>query len=405
MSAAADGKRYDTLDAVRGVALLGIFLMNVEWFSRPVSEIGLGPPPGLTGADAIAAWGVYALVQGKFWVLFSLLFGMGFVLMASRAEAAGRALAPAYLRRLAMLAVFGVLHAVLLWTGDILLGYAIAGVGLLVLQRLRGPALWMLGGALYLALAGLSLVAALAIAWLPPEAMEQMQAAREAGRVAAEVYARGDFAAVTAQRMTDFAARLSSYAAVAPMALGVFLIGAWLLRSGMVLDPPAHRRPLRRMAAVGLALGTPLVALAVWLAWTRAQDVGGQYLATSVMTVGSLPMALAYLALLALGLSAPWAHGLRAWLAPAGRMALTHYLLQSLVASWVFFGYGLGLYGQIGRAGQTLLVLGVFALQLLASRWWMARFAHGPLEWLWRTFTLLQRPPLRRPAGPESGRA
>nr|WP_263858556.1 DUF418 domain-containing protein [Coralloluteibacterium stylophorae] len=170
----------------------------------------------------------------------------------------------------------------------------------------------------------------------------------------------------------------------------------WCVRSGVVVDPAAHRRVLMRMLGWGAPLGAALTALALWIALGAEAGSGGRYLALGVMLFANLPLALAYLAVLALAFARM--PRLRAWLAPAGRMALTNYILQSLVASLVFYGYGAGLYGQIGRAGQCGLVLAVFAAQLVISRWWMGRFAYGPLEWLWRAATWLRWPPLRRAA-------
>ena len=118
-------QRIEALDVVRGFALLGIFLMNIEWFNRPISSLGEGMPTGLTGLDWWASWFVLYFVQGKFWTIFSLLFGMGFAVMLTRAERAGREFKIVYLRRVLALAVFGAAHFILLWAGDILFSYAV----------------------------------------------------------------------------------------------------------------------------------------------------------------------------------------------------------------------------------------------------------------------------------------
>lgn len=125
-------ERIQALDVIRGFALLGIFLMNIEWFSRAQGEMSMGLPVGLTGADWWASRLIYVLVQGKFWTIFSLLFGMGFAVMLARAEQAGRSFLQTYLRRIAALAVFGAIHFILLYTGDILFSYAVAAVALLI---------------------------------------------------------------------------------------------------------------------------------------------------------------------------------------------------------------------------------------------------------------------------------
>jgi uncharacterized membrane protein YeiB len=139
----AAGERIQALDVVRGFALIGIFLMNVEWFSRPIAELG-GLPTDATGADWWAGYLVFVLVQGKFWTMFSLLFGMGFAVMLTRAERAGRAFLVPYVRRIAALAVFGALHHIFLWAGDILFSYAVAAMCLLLLMWARWAALVLL---------------------------------------------------------------------------------------------------------------------------------------------------------------------------------------------------------------------------------------------------------------------
>src|SRR5262245_33859500 len=127
------GERIEELDVVRGFALIGVFLMNVEFFNRSIAGIEEGMPPGLTGLDWFASWFIAYFVQGKFWTIFTLLFGMGFAVMLTRAERAGRPFLVPYLRRILALAVFGALHFIFLWAGDILFAYAIAAGGLLVL--------------------------------------------------------------------------------------------------------------------------------------------------------------------------------------------------------------------------------------------------------------------------------
>ena len=128
----AESQRIEALDVVRGFALLGILLMNIEWFNRPLATFNDGMPRGLTGLDWLASWFIAYFVQGKFWTIFSLLFGMGFAVMLVRAERAGRAFTKVYLRRILALAVFGAVHFIYVWEGDILFSYAAAALALLI---------------------------------------------------------------------------------------------------------------------------------------------------------------------------------------------------------------------------------------------------------------------------------
>src|SRR6187455_3458809 len=146
----ASSERITALDVVRGFALIGIFLMNIEWFNRPIAELGMGLP-NTGGADWWAGYLIYILVQGKFWTMFSLLFGMGFAVMLTRAERAGRNFLVPYIRRIAALAAFGALHHIFLWAGDILFSYAVAALCLLLLLWARWFALVLIPAACFLA--------------------------------------------------------------------------------------------------------------------------------------------------------------------------------------------------------------------------------------------------------------
>jgi len=145
----AENQRIEALDVVRGFALLGIFLMNIEWFNRPIAALGIeGMPRGLTGADWLASWFIAYFVQGKFWTIFSLLFGMGFAVMLVRAERAGREFIKVYLRRILALAVFGAVHFIYVWEGDILFSYAVGALALLIVLYGRAAPLLAAGAAL-----------------------------------------------------------------------------------------------------------------------------------------------------------------------------------------------------------------------------------------------------------------
>ena len=179
--------------------------------------------------------------------------------------------------------------------------------------------------------------------------------------------------------------------------VGLFLIGGALQRSGAMSDPRACLHWPRSMRNVGLPLGFAAMAVSTWLGTASPDETLAVRQAVQVVLflVASLVLALAYGATLVMALPGPTGQWLKAWLAPAGRMALSNYLMQSLIGTLLFYGYGLGLWGQVGRAWQAVGVLAVFALQMLASRWWLARFRYGPVEWIWRCFTYGRIVPIR----------
>lgn len=467
--------RIQTLDVVRGIALLGIALMNVEFFNRPIGDLDAGMPAGATGIDFWAGWFVHVFVRGKFWTMFSLLFGMGFAVMLTRAEQAGRGFFAPYLRRSLALAAFGALHFICLWTGDILFSYA-TGALLLMLVFYAKPQVLLWLGVLLLAFAaafgaahslghalpwqpmlgfGIPLLllgvvayalrrwplsglraAGLALYLLPslamtiggavmlgqpPEAerdrIQQVEAKtpeqkkdvakalerraeqrkEHAQDIADEtrLMRQGSYGEATAWRAGSFVKHLGPTIGFAFIVLGMFLLGAWFIRSGVMADPAAHLKLFRQMAWIGipLGLGLSLVAARIALTHVPGQNDGPFQLSMGLTFVGNLPACLGYVGAAVLLLHGRWRHWL-AQLAPVGRMALTNYLTQSALGTWFFYGYGLGHWG-MPRSQQVLYVLVVFALQVLLSRWWLSKFRFGPMEWLWRWITYGTRPPMR----------
>lgn len=180
--------------------------------------------------------------------------------------------------------------------------------------------------------------------------------------------------------------------------LALFLVGAWFVQSGVMAEPARHLPLFRRLAFVALPLGTAATVASSLLATRHVPGDNTQLwqLAMGLQMLGALPMSLGYMAVLVLLLQSPARTRWLGWLAPAGRMALTNYLSQTVICSLVFYGYGFGQWG-MPRAWQVVFVAAVFALQVLLSHWWLARFRYGPLEWLWRSATYLQLPRMRQP--------
>ena len=402
-------ERVAVLDVLRGFALLGILLMNIEAFVGPLNASLTGLDANLVGIDRWADAAIYLMVQGKFYTLFSLLFGVGFAVMMSRAEAVGRPFAGIYVRRLGALAAIGLAHMVLLWSGDILFTYALIGAVLLLLFRNTAvarlprwgvaiyllPSLLMFGFAALIQLARLSPEGAAEVEQELAKAADTWQASIDAQRLA--YGAGGSYAEATLQRLADFGFLLTQIPFWGAMILGMFLIGAWFWRSGMFADVGLHRARWRWLRFWGFVAGLPLVLAGFWLAPTvlphRLDFVSAT--AAFVTALGNLALCLGYAATLVLAFESPYWWRRLSLLAPAGRMALSNYLLQSLVCVGIFYGHGLGFYEQLPRAWQVPFVLLLFALQVAASHWWLARYRYGPMEWLWRWLTYGRRPAFR----------
>ena len=403
----APAERLSHLDALRGFALLGILLMNMEAFTGPMLASGSGLDPALSGIDRIADGLVYFFVQGKFFTLFSLLFGMGFAVMSQRAEAAGGDFAGVYWRRGLVLLAIGLLHGVLVWSGDILATYALLSFLLLAFRPL--PARWLgwLGALVYLGGAGLVFALAL-LSWvvsLAPEGADAWNRAISQGGAqmlalvddARRVYASGSYGEAVTQRLRELGASLGNITVFGPLVFGMFLLGAAFVRSGAMVEPARHARLFALLRWVAMPLGllamTASFALASYFPLDRFDLRTGS--AQALGFVASGLMSLGYMAWLLRAFATRAGARLAAWLAPAGRMALTNYLMQSVVCTLVFYGYGLGFFGRMPRAWQVLFALGLFALQMLLSRWWLRRFRFGPAEWLWRSLTYWKAQPMR----------
>ncbi|MBB5865317.1 DUF418 domain-containing protein [Xanthomonas sp. 3058] len=395
-------ERIVVLDVLRGFALLGILLMNIEAFVGPLDLAVTGVEPHWHGADRVADALIYIFVQGKFYTLFSLLFGMGFAVMAQRAEQAGRPFLGMYLRRTLGLLAIGLAHAVLLWSGDILVTYALLALLLLTARSVPTATLPWLAGLVYLCAPGLMLLYGLVgmLTQLDPAAAADWNAATvDAARQAlANVQAQraafgsGTYLQATLQRWHDTQQAMTGLSINGPAMLGMFLFGSWFVRSGAIAAPERFPRLFQtlRYGVLPLGLGVMLASymLEPWMDPARLD----------LRLSGAAALSLIAGPLMSLGYAA-WVVRLAphlAWLAPAGRMALTNYLMQSVVCTWIFYGYGLGYFEQLPRVWQLPFALAVVVVQVVLSRLWLRWFRFGPMEWLWRSVTYLHAPPMRR---------
>ena len=390
--------RIEVLDVLRGFALLGIFLMNIEYFNRSFFDFGMGIPAGTQGLDYTVARATELWVTGKFWILFSMLFGMGFVVMQTQARLDASAFRQIYLRRTAALLAFGLLHIVFLWPGDILHSYALIGFVLMWLPVASARLSILLGAALYFGIGAMTLFSSLMFRFMPEKELKKIAA--DSGDVvaqaaeASQIYMHGDYWQITQQRLVDFLQVLYYEPIILIAAFGIFLLGAGIMRSGKLLDLPANRSFYLKLAISNICLATFFLLLANAFHGHSAMTSNGM-LEQGFMMFANLPLALFYFGTIAYAMSFVGCAKILGVLAPAGKMALTNYLMQSLIASTVFFGYGLGFWNQWGRADLAIFVLVVFIAQVIFSHLWLRYFRYGPMEWLWRALTYWSLPPMR----------
>ena len=399
---AQTGTRHIELDAMRGFAVMGILLMNIVSFALP--ELAYINPVVVEGTDRadMAAWALtFLFVDGKMRGLFTLLFGASLMLIVERARATGEGAAGVHYRRMLWLGVFGTLHFYLLWWGDILFSYALVGCVAFAMRdwsarRLAkwGLAIYAVGFVGYSALLG-------GLFWLryqaglpgadPATVREYADAIREfspgASMIAEEIALyRSGFGDIFTEKLTEapwdeLAITLSTF----PETLPFTMFGMALYKSGFMTGkwaPARYRRVgwwstlaglvvmLLLLAAIVASRFDPVTAFSATLAWSMP--------ARAMMTIGYAALLMLLIARFA---RARW----MARVAAAGRMAFTNYLVTSIAMTFLFYGWGLGLFGTIGRWELYGIVAAMCAAMLGWSLPWLARFRYGPFEWLWRS--------------------
>jgi len=380
----AESKRVHDVDALRGFALLGIFVVNITFMASAYPGNLVDNPSFSTPLDDAVRFLVAALFSMKFYLLFSFLFGYSFVLQMNAAERAGAAFVPRMLRRSLGLFALGAAHIVLLYDGDVLTTYAVVCLVLLAMYRVRDRTALLTAGSIY-AFVLLSLIVSAAFldrSMFMPSHDEALATA-----------------AVQTQAMLGSPAEIVGYhisglellviqavSLQGPTALAMFLLGMIAARHEFFKEFGTRTALLQKIQWVGFAVGLPGGVLFASL----GGDTNTWATAVSVVTAPFL--AAAYVATLIRIMHAPWGAWVRKALAPVGRMALTNYLGQSLVGIILFSGIGLGLAGQVSPPLLIMLALAVFAAQVLISAGWLRHHRYGPAEYLLRCFTYWNRP-------------
>ncbi len=383
MEPVPSSERILVLDVLRGWAVFGMLVVNLSYFSR----LALDPPAGI---DAAAAALVQVLAAGKFWTLFSVLFGLGFAMQMDRAAARGSRFAPVYVRRLLVLLLFGLTHAVL-HPLEILHRYALLGFLLLPLRRATTRTLVVVG------LVGLLLPPIVNILGTlrPADASVTQQLAQQRQAEAVHVYSEGSLLELMTYNVRRFQREAPDIRVLAPFPY--FLLGFYLGRRRF-LETLASHLPLIRRArwwTLGLGIGIQAAVLAVLVLLPSVVPPVARPLLPALLDVGSGMLGLCYACVIMLLVQRPeWSRRLGG-LAAVGRLALTNYLVQTVLVTTLLYGYGAGLYGRLGIITGLPVALLIFMLQMISSRWWIQRFRFGPVEWLWRTATYGRPPPLR----------
>lgn len=404
----APQRRIGLLDSLRGFAIFGILMVNMPLFFKPVTSMLLGYEGHESIPDVISEFIIKFFFEGKFYVLFSMLFGYGFYLFVNRQSTDGKSLLPLFIVRMLILLLFGILHVVFLWAGDILTFYALFGICLLAFRKVsdRGLIKW----SFWLALTPALLVGFMSLmfwlASLHPESREAVEASMQANtegmkKIVESVsiaYSKGSFSEIVTARLTEYKTMLSGILYFYPVVMAMFLIGVWAARKNLAQNFKDYLRLFRRLLFTGLTLGILLNVL-YFYSYTRSsmQEPGlWSFLSTLSHMAGGVLFSLTYVSVFVLLAANNKMEWLRKLLAPVGRMALTNYLLHSVICTALFLPYGFGLFGKIDLWQGVLLTIVIFLLQIPLSIFWLKRFYFGPFEWLWRSLTYRKLQPFRK---------
>ena len=395
-------ERVREIDVLRGIALFGILAANMRGFNSP-AEVYTRPSLMWTApADQIAQALIDCFISGKFISLFAALFGLGFAVQLDRAEARSESFGSIYVRRLTGLMLFGAIHAFLFWWGDILLSYAAVGFFLLLFRDRPQSSVMLWAMILYwfpILLMGGAMIAALAGAshgtfspQIAPEALERT----------IRIYAEGSFVEMLRERMREWV----SFNSTAPFSLSrilsLFLLGLYVWRMGVFqnLDShlPAIRRITKRALWVGLAGNVCFILVHQFLQADLMQPTPAALAAWLAAFIGVPALSLFYAGgVILLYQRSEWRRRLTPF-AAVGRMALTNYLLQSILCTTLYNSYGSGLFGKVGPLLGLLPAVLIYAAQVVFSEAWLRRFRFGPAEWLWRSMTYGELQTMRKEA-------
>ncbi|WP_439402790.1 DUF418 domain-containing protein [Bradyrhizobium sp. DASA03068] len=369
-------ERLDGIDVLRGLALLGVLAMNIVTIFRVsiFASFLLDAEPASPLDRAVAAV-LRVAVDSKALALFSLLFGVGLAIQFERLAGNPRRMI-LLVRRLVVLLGIGLVHLYLIWSGDILVDYALAGF---VVLPFLGGARWLMPGAALLLL-GLYMTMPL----LPP-IVPLPGAAGIAALVgdATRAYGTGGFFDVLAFRIREVTVIFPLQIMYFPRTVALFLVGAFAWRSGVLRRASANRRLLFVVATFGILLGGGLSLAAAGQELFDWPSLGRAHF--RVEELAAVVLALGYAAAVIAAVNLSGGSRMLSWAAPLGRMALTNYLAQSVICGWIFYGYGLGQFGRLEVAATLAIGIFVYVVQVVFSAWWLGRYRFGPVEWLWRS--------------------
>ncbi|PKP48763.1 MAG: hypothetical protein CVT94_07315 [Bacteroidetes bacterium HGW-Bacteroidetes-11] len=403
----APGGRLILLDILRGFAIFGILMVNMKLFFSPIAGMLLKPDADLPLLVLLPDLLIRFLFEGKFYTLFSLLFGYGFWIFMNKQIESGSIL-PIYRRRLFVLLVFGILHILLLWAGDILFFYALFGFILILFRKSsnRKITIWAIVLILIPPIVVTFSWGMLVLGASVPEGKaaidasmaESFRTIQELIERANHIYSNGSFYEIINIRLAEWRMLLPALLFFYPTVLGVFLLGMVAARKGFAEPTAGSLSFYKRVWIWSLLVGVICESFFTYasLYADMMAPNGFSALASLAHAIGAPALTLFYISSVITLYKKGFLCGLWNALVPVGRMALTNYLMQSVICTTIFYSYGFGYFGKFTTLDGVILVLVIFVFQIFFSRYWLSRFRFGPMEWLWRRLTYLSPQPMRK---------
>jgi uncharacterized protein len=408
LSPIGQSERIGLIDALRGLAIFGILMVNMPLMFQPISQMMLGPSANATTLQIISESFIKFFFEGKFYVLFSFLFGYGFWIFLSKPTADGQSIVPVFRRRIFFLLLFGIAHITLLWAGDILFFYALFGFVLILFRNSSDKKAfrWAIGFILLPIVLNSLMVGMFSLVALIPEAQagmhaeiqQSMESTKELIAQSVAAYTEGSYIDTINARINEWLELLPALFFFYPVVLGMFLLGMLAARKRLIVNYQENLPLFRKLFWIGLIVG--LVANTTYTIAYRHTIMtipnGWYILSTTSHIIGGISFGMMYVSIVALLFAKGKQKFLTQALAPVGRMALTNYLLHSIITAILFLPFGFGLFGKMEVWQGIVLTVLIFALQIPFSRFWLNRFHYGPFEWFWRSLTYMKIQPFQK---------
>lgn len=374
-------ERIISIDVMRGFALLGIFVVNMLFFHSPY--IYINPYTWFQNPSDFETFKMIDIfVQGSVYPLFSMLFGYGLAMQFLKSTANGGPFAKFAVRRLTILLIIGCIHAFLIWAGDILITYALAGFVLILMIRLKP--IWLLLISIFLFLIPNGLLYGLVYlgSLLEPNATIIYTGIQEI-EASIVAYGQGSWGDIFSQRLSDWLYMSGNGLIVISMLFTIvpfLLLGAAAAKWKLIERARELKVYWMITVLVMLIVGTVIK----WLPYLLEANLFTMGIQD---TFGGPLQAIAYAGIIALVCSIPFAAKILSPISKVGRMSMTTYLMQSIIATTIFYAYGFGLYGKIDLSTGTWMAIGIYAFQVVFAEIWFTKFKQGPVELLWRKLT------------------